>query len=74
MDSKILVDLVSFKMPYGKYKGETIDRLPMYYLEWFAREGFPKGKLGMLMATMLEIKLNGLDELLVPIRKNQSRS
>lgn len=56
-------------MPFGKYKGTTIDRLPTYYLEWFAAQGFPKGKLGMMLATMYEIKTNGLEELLTPLRK-----
>ena len=43
-------------MPYGKYKGTMIADLPLYYLEWFASQGFPKGKLGMLLATTFEIK------------------
>lgn len=67
---QILIDLVKTKMPYGKYKGRLICDLPAFYLEWFCREGFPKGKLGVLLATMHEIKLNGLESLLKPIRKN----
>lgn len=67
---QLLIDLVKTKMPYGKYKGRLICDLPAFYLEWFSREGFPKGKLGVLLATMHEIKLNGLEGLLKPIRKN----
>jgi uncharacterized protein (DUF3820 family) len=51
------------KMPFGKYKETLLCDLPVFYLEWFARKGFPKGKLGVLLATMYEIKLNGLDYL-----------
>jgi len=43
--------------------------LPVSYLEWFNRKGFPAGKLGMLLQTMLEIKMNGLDDLLKPLKK-----
>lgn len=67
-DSKILLELVSMKMPFGKYKGTIICDLPVSYLEWFAREGFPKGKLGVLLETMLVIKSNGLMELINPLR------
>lgn len=65
---ELLLQLVTMKMPYGKYKGTLLCDLPVYYLEWFQREGFPKGKLGMLLATMYEIKLNGLEKLLLPLR------
>jgi uncharacterized protein (DUF3820 family) len=52
------------KMPYGKYKGVLLRHLPVSYLEWFARKGFPAGKLGMQLSTMYEIKQNGLEYLL----------
>jgi uncharacterized protein (DUF3820 family) len=68
LNPKILEDLVSTKMPFGKYKDRLICDLPVHYLEWFAREGFPKGKLGMMLSTMLVIKSNGLDYLLRPLR------
>lgn len=66
---ELLLQLVSMKMPFGKYKDTLLCDLPMHYLEWFQRKGFPKGKLGALLATMHEIKLNGLDDLLKPLRK-----
>jgi len=65
---QILEDLVLVKMPFGKYKGRLICDLPVHYLEWFAREGFPSGKLGMMLSTMLVIKSNGLEYLLRPLR------
>ncbi len=71
MDPGILVELTRFKMPFGKYKGRKICDLPSYYLEWFSSKGFPPGKLGMLLSTMYEIKINGLDYLLEPIKANK---
>lgn len=64
--------LLTVEMPYGKYKGRVIADLPGYYLNWFAREGFPKGDLGRLIALMHEIDHNGLGDLLTPLR-NASR-
>ncbi|RXK83694.1 DUF3820 family protein [Filimonas effusa] len=69
-DSSILKELVTMKMPFGKYKDTVLCYLPVSYLEWFQRKGFPKGKLGMLLATMYEIKTNGLEELLSQVRKS----
>lgn len=60
--------LLTVEMPYGKYKGRVIADLPGYYLNWFAREGFPKGDIGRLLALMHEIDHNGLGELLTPLR------
>lgn len=65
----MLKTLVSMPMPFGKYKGTLLCNLPVSYLEWFQREGFPKGKLGMLLATIYEIKINGLESLLDPLKK-----
>lgn len=66
---ELLLDLVKMQMPFGKYKGTILCNLPVSYLEWFQREGFPKGKLGMLLATMYEIKTNGLEKLLDPLKR-----
>lgn len=60
--------LVTTGMPYGKYKGTAIADLPGSYLNWFAREGFPPGQLGRLLALMHEIDHNGLKHLLQPLR------
>jgi uncharacterized protein (DUF3820 family) len=68
-DSRLLLQLVSMQMPFGKYKGTVLCNLPVSYLEWFNRKGFPEGKLGMLLRTIYEIKMNGLEYLLDPIRK-----
>jgi uncharacterized protein (DUF3820 family) len=63
-DPTILIEIQTTEMPFGKYKGWKISRLPVSYLEWFEREGFPPGKLGMLLSTMHIIKTNGLEHLL----------
>lgn len=64
--------LVTRAMPYGKYKGRLIADLPGDYLNWFAREGFPKGEIGRLLELMHEIDHNGLAALLAPLRKQQA--
>ncbi len=68
-DPQLLQQLVVMKMPFGKYKDVVLCDLPVSYLEWFQRKGFPKGKLGMLLETMLVIKMNGLAQLLDPLKK-----
>ncbi|OAI14004.1 cytoplasmic protein [Methylomonas lenta] len=69
MESEDLQKLLTFAMPYGKYQGRVIADLPGYYLNWFARVGFPNGELGRLLALMQEIDHNGLKSLLDPLRK-----
>jgi hypothetical protein len=61
--------LVTREMPFGKYKGRLIADLPGRYLNWFAREGFPKGEIGNLLQLMQEIDHNGLSSLLDPLRQ-----
>ncbi len=68
-NSGLLLELVRTKMPFGKYKDRLLCDLPISYLEWFNREGFPKGKLGMQLQTIYEIQLNGLSALLEPLKK-----
>lgn len=73
MNPEALVLLVTRKMPYGKYQGRLIADLPGHYLNWFARQGFPKGELGSLLALMHEVDHNGLSDLLEPLRKKYPR-
>ena len=68
-DKEILLSLVKDKMPFGKYKERLICDLPVHYLEWFKRQGFPKGKLGMQLETIYEIKLNGLEHILKNLKE-----
>ena len=65
--------LVARQMPFGKHKGTVIADLPGNYLNWFAREGFPPGEIGRLLALMQEIDHNGLKDLLKPLRQSSGR-
>lgn len=69
MTPELLELLVTREMPFGKYKGHLIADLPGHYLAWFAREGFPKGQLGQLLALMHELDHNDLRALVEPVRK-----
>lgn len=64
---EILIGVINEKMPYGKYKGVNIYKIPVHYLEWMAQQGFPKGKLGVMLSTIYEIKINGLEDILKPL-------
>ncbi len=68
MQPEDLKKLVDRPMPFGKYQGRLIADLPGDYLNWFAREGFPKGEIGRLLQLMHEIDHNGLSDLLKPLR------
>ncbi|MDR7272386.1 uncharacterized protein (DUF3820 family) [Pelomonas saccharophila] len=68
MNPEDLLKLVKTEMPFGKHKGTRIADLQSNYLAWFAREGFPKGEIGRLLALMHEMDINGLRELLRPLR------
>lgn len=68
-DPSLLTDLVKVKMPFGKYKDRLLCDLPVSYLEWFYKKGFPAGRLGVLLQTAYEIKLNGLEYLLKPLKQ-----
>ncbi|MFN3377642.1 MAG: DUF3820 family protein [Burkholderiaceae bacterium] len=65
----MLQRLVTLEMPFGKYQGRVLADLPGHYLQWLAREGFPRGELGRLLALMHEIDHNGLRDLLAPLRR-----
>ena len=67
---EMLTDLVTMRMPFGRYKNRVLCDVPENYLLWFSRSGYPPGRLGKLLAALYEIKLNGLEYLLKPPRKN----
>jgi len=72
MHAEKLALLLTREMPFGKYKGRLLADLPGHYLGWFAREGFPKGELGGLLALMYELDHNNLRSLLDPLRSPRS--
>lgn len=69
-DYKKLIELAHYRMPIGKFKGRYLIDLPEPYLVWFRQKGFPQGKLGDLLRSMLEIKINGLETLIRRIQKD----
>jgi uncharacterized protein (DUF3820 family) len=71
MQVEDLERLVTVTVPFGKYKGRLIADLPGHYLNWLAREGFPRGGIGRLLALMQEMDHNGLRGLLEPLRKRE---
>jgi uncharacterized protein (DUF3820 family) len=68
-DHAHLLELATTKMPFGKYSGRLLIDLPERYIVWFAGHGFPAGKLGLMLQTVYEIKVNGLEYLFEPLRK-----
>lgn len=68
-NTEILKELILYRMPFGKYKNWLITDLPVSYLEWFEREGLPAGKLGVMLNTMYEIRLNDLMFLIDGLKK-----
>lgn len=68
-DHSSLIELATTKMPFGKYSGRLLIDLPEPYVVWFAGQGFPPGKLGQLLQTVYEIKVNGLEYLFEPLRE-----
>jgi uncharacterized protein (DUF3820 family) len=68
IDPSQLLELARTRMPFGKYAGRLLIDLPEPYVVWMAGKGFPKGKLGRMLATVHEIKVNGLEFLFDPLR------
>jgi len=69
-----LLALAEMRMPFGKYQGRLLIDLPEPYVVWFAKQGFPEGKLGRMLRAVYEIKVNGLEYLFAPLRKAQEHS
>ncbi|CAM4191568.1 DUF3820 domain-containing protein [Zobellia roscoffensis] len=72
-DKEKLIELAHYRMPFGKFKGRYLVNLPEAYLIWYQQKGFPDGKLGILLKSMLEIKINGLEPLIHKIQKDFPR-
>lgn len=67
-DKQDLLKLANMAMPFGKYQGKVLIDLPEEYLLWFSNKGFPKGELGRLMQLALEIRINGLEGVIKPLK------
>ena len=68
-DQQFLIETSKMRMPFGKYKGRYLIDLPEHYIVWYHNKGFPKGKLGLMLGLVYELKLNGLEEILREIRR-----
>ena len=66
---QFLLKLANTKMPYGKYEGRYMIDLPEYYVVWYRNKGFPNGQIGEMLATVYELKVNGLEEWVRKLRK-----
>lgn len=69
LEKRDLIDLANMSMPFGRYQGRVLIDLPEEYLLWFAKREFPAGRLGRLLQLALEIKVNGQEKILNPLRK-----
>ncbi|MET4693228.1 DUF3820 family protein [Endozoicomonas lisbonensis] len=68
-DKQDLLKLARMTMPFGKYSGRVLIDLPEEYLLWFAKKGFPQGELGRLLQLALEIHINGLTDVIQPLKQ-----
>ncbi|WP_421751137.1 DUF3820 family protein [Croceimicrobium sp.] len=68
-DPKVLIDIVRTEMPFGKYQGRKLCDVPTYYLEWFYAQGWPKGRIGVLLETLFVIRTEGLHEILDELKR-----
>lgn len=73
--ARLLMEIGKTRMPFGKFgpadyppAGVPIMDLPPEYLAWFKERGFPKGRLGELMATVYEVKEAGMDKVFDQVR------
>lgn len=69
-----LIKLATMHMPFGKYQGKLLIDVPEEYLLWFSKKGFPEGQLGKLLSLTLEIKINGLEHLIEPLKQTGASS
>jgi hypothetical protein len=69
IEKQHLIKIANMKMPFGRYQGRVLLDLPDEYLLWFRKQGFPKGELGLLLELTLEVKTEGTDSVLHPLRK-----
>ena len=71
-----LAEIERVCMPFGKFgpdhfppRGVPIYDLPAEYLGWFARAGWPRGRLGELLRMVYQMKVDGADVAFDPARR-----
>lgn len=68
-DPKLMFKLAKYRMPFGKHSNVLLIDLPLTYLGWFSKKGFPQGELGELMRIVHETKSDGMEHFFERIRK-----
>jgi hypothetical protein len=74
LNQESLLDIANMRMPFGKYRGLCLIDLPDEYLLWFKGKGFPEGRLGQLLEATLEIKVEGLERLIEPLKNKAQKN
>lgn len=69
MNPEVLLELANTTMPFGRYQGVRLIDLPEPYVVWYHSKCFPNGHLGELLGLLYEIKVNGLEPLLEPLKQ-----
>lgn len=73
-DPDLIFKLSTFRMPFGKYQQDLLIDLPLPYLSWFSKQGFPVGELGELMRIVHETKTDGLEQFFDIMRKGSRQA
>ena len=63
-----ILKITQYRMPFGKYEGKLLLELPEPYVVWLYNKGLPRGELGRMISLLYEIKANGLESLLAPLK------
>lgn len=72
-DHQSLLELAHARIYFGKFKGSYLSELPEHYLLWFRQQGFPPGKTGAQLQQVLELRINGMEDILRTIRRKYPR-
>ncbi|HEY5603247.1 MAG TPA: DUF3820 family protein [Gammaproteobacteria bacterium] len=67
-DPELMIKLSNSCMPFGKHSKMFLIDLPLTYLDWFSKKGFPNGELGQLMRIVHDVKSGGMEHLFENIR------
>ncbi|MFH4398984.1 DUF3820 family protein [Vibrio diabolicus] len=69
LEKENLIKLARTQMPFGKYVGRVLIDLPEEYLLWLDKKGWPSGELGDLLKLCLALKIEGLDNVVKPLKR-----